>query len=69
MNLADVLYEDRGPVNDLDWNIVEIIDGRGRSVGADGILRVAEFCRARRQRQVLRVHRIDDIKRRKPLGE
>ena len=69
MNLADVLDEDRGPIDDLDRNIVEIVDGRGRGVGPDGILRAAEFCRARRQRQVLRVDGVDDVERRKSLGE
>jgi hypothetical protein len=69
VDLADVLHEYGRPVHDLDRDVVEVGDGRGRGVGANGILLVAEFRRARRQRQVLGVDSVDDIQRCQPLGE
>ena len=69
VNLADVLHEDRRAIDDLDRDVVEVVDGRRRRVGADGILRVADLGRAGRQRQVLRIDGIHDVERRKSLGE
>jgi len=69
MDLADILDEDGGAVHDLDRNIVEIVDRGRRRIGADDILRPAEFRGARRQGQVLRVDRVDHIERGQPLGE
>src|SRR6201987_917087 len=69
VNLTDVPDEDSCTVNPLDRNIVEVIDRRRRGVGANDILRIAELCRARRQRQALRIDRIDDVETRQPLGQ
>ena len=69
VNLADVLHEHRGAVDDLDRDVVEIVDARGRRVGAHGVLRVADLRRAGRQRQVLRVDGVDDVDRRETLGQ
>jgi hypothetical protein len=68
VNLADVLHEDRGTVDDLDRDIVEIVDGRRRRIGANGVLLVAHLCRARWQRQILRIHRVRDVERGQAFG-
>src|ERR1700720_2575842 len=69
VNLADILYEYGCAVHDLDRNIVEIVDGRGRRVGRNRILLVANFCGAGGKRQILSIDRIHYVKRGQPLGE
>ena len=68
-HLADVFHEHRGAVLKFDRNVVELVDGGWHGVGADGVLRVADLCRARRQRQVLHIDGIDHVERREPLGQ
>src|SRR5271156_5500430 len=69
VNLADVLYEYGCPVHDLDRNIVEIVDGRGRRVGLNRILLVTNFCGAGGKRQILSIDRIHYVKRSQSLGK
>ena len=63
-DLGHVLQEDRGPVHELDRDHVEILDRGRRGVGSNGVLGVADFRRPGGQRQILGVHRIDDVERR-----
>ena len=57
------------PFDEFDRNVVEVVDRRRHRVGADGVLLVADLGRAGRQRQVLRVDRVDDVERREALGQ
>src|ERR1700722_3128288 len=69
VNLADVLHEYGGPVHDLDWNIVEIVNGRGHRVGLNRILLVSDLCGAGGKRQILSIDGIHYVERGQPLGE
>ena len=68
VHLADILDEDRLPVDVLDRNVVEVLDGRGHRIGAHRVLRVADLGETRRQGQVLGIDRVHDVRRRQALG-
>jgi hypothetical protein len=68
VNLSNVLDENRSAVHVFYGDVVEILDGAGNRVGADGILRVADLRCAGRQREVLGVDGVDDVGRSEPLS-
>ena len=43
VHLSDVLQEDRCTIRKLDRNVVQVIDGRGHRIGANGVLSVADL--------------------------
>ena len=68
-HLPHVLDQHGRAVLIFDRNSVELADGGGDRVGADGVFLVADFRRASRQRQVLHVDGIHHVERRQPLGQ
>src|SRR5258708_4174524 len=59
-DLRHVLQKDGGAVGELDRHHVEVVDRRRCRVGSHRILCASDLRRSRRQRQVLRIDRIDD---------
>jgi hypothetical protein len=67
-DLPDVLQKDGCAIGELDRDVVESLDRRGHRIGEDRVLLLADLGQARRQRQVLGIHRVDDVGRRQALG-
>ena len=63
VHLANILDEDRLPVDVFDWNVIEVLDGPGHRIGAHRILGVADLREAGRQGQVLGIDRVHDVRR------
>src|SRR5262249_16146714 len=66
--LTDVPQEDRCAIRELDRNVVKVIDGLRHRVGANGVLRVADLGETRRDREVLRIDGVYDVRGSQALG-
>ena len=67
-HVGDVLHVDGGAIDSFDRQVIEFLHGLRAAVHLDGVFQGAEFGGARREDEVLRVHRIDDVNRGKAFG-
>ncbi len=66
-DVSDVLHVNRRAVDGLHRQVVEFVNGLRAAVHFDGVFERAQFRCSRGQDQVLRVHGVDDVNRRKSL--
>ena len=68
-HLADILDIDGRAVRIFERDVVEIADRSGDRVGVDRVLLVADLGGSGRQSEILRIDRVHDVERGKPLGQ
>src|SRR6266850_2374907 len=64
---SNILHVNRRAVDGLYRQIIEFVNGLRTAIHFDHVLKWAQFRRSRRQDQVLGIHGVDDVNRRKSL--
>ncbi len=67
-DVGDVAHVNRGAIYGLYRQIVQFLNGLRSAVHFHVVFEGAELSRSRWQNQILRIHGVDDVDRRQPLG-